>query len=167
MDYEELKAVKKKTPEKALEVLKWMCSKCEKTRQDCVRSLYRWSVDKQKHGEILDALEEEKFIDEVRYTRLFVSEKHNVYKWGRAKIVSTLRLKGIDKEVIENECDKMLAESPDRDILVEQLFKKASKMEPINEPYKARMKLFQWGYSRGFNVDDVNYCLDKYFNEKR
>lgn len=164
MGYEK-KEIKTKTPQKALDVLRWMCSRGEKTKQDCVRSLYRWGVQPEEHEAILETLVEEKFVDEKRYAKMYVSEKHNFYKWGRAKIVSSLRLKGIDKETINETCDQIISESPDREILYGQIVKKAKKFEPISsqDKYKIRVKLFQWAYSRGFSVDDINFCIAKYF----
>lgn len=158
--------IKAKTPEKALDVLRWMCSRSEKTKQDCVKSLFRWLVDPSEHEKIIATLVEEKFVDEKRYTQMYVSEKHNFYKWGRAKIVSMLRMKGVPLDIINDVCDEIISENPDREILMEQIVKKAKKLEPIVDVYKARVKLFQWSYSKGFSVDDINFCLDRYFSGK-
>lgn len=159
------KEIKARTPEKALDILRWMCSKGEKTRQDCVKSLFRWMVPQEEHQKIIDTLLEEKFVDETRYAKMYINEKHNFYKWGRTKIVYSLRLKGIDKEVIDEICNEIISVNPDREILQGQIEKKAKKFEPIpiSEKYKTKMKLMHWAYSRGFTIDDINYCLEKYF----
>ncbi|MEG2479095.1 MAG: RecX family transcriptional regulator, partial [Mucinivorans sp.] len=97
-----------KTPEQALETLRWLCAKMERCESDAVRSLYRWGVEKQHHREILDKLVAEKFIDQNRYARGYISEKLAAGNWGRSKIAYALNAKGIEKEIIESTLQELI-----------------------------------------------------------
>ena len=44
---------------------------------------------------VLDALEDEKYIDSARYARAFVHDKLAYDRWGRLKMQQALRLKRI------------------------------------------------------------------------
>ncbi len=150
-----------KTPEKALTTLKWMCSRQERTRKTCVESLKRWNVEEKFHEEILSELEREKFLDELRYTTMYINDKVNFYKWGKSKIITNLIMKGVDKETIEQGFENSdFDQGNSLDTLIELLQKKEPKVNAQND-YQKRQKLAQWAYTRGYSFEHINRALDK------
>ena len=149
-----------RTPEKALSILKWMCSRQERTRKTCVESMKRWNVDEKFHAEILKTLEEEKYINEMRYATMYINDKANFNKWGKSKIISNLIMKGVDKETIENAFEESdFNNSDSQDSLTELLAKKEPKVKAQNS-YQKRQKLAQWAYTKGYSFDQINKSLD-------
>ena len=149
-----------RTAEEALSTLKWMCSRQERTRKTCVESMKRWSVDEKFHEEILQALIDEKYLNELRYATMYVNEKVNFYKWGKTKIISNLIMKGVNKETIETAFeDSDYDKSESQEALVELLTKKEPKIKAQNS-YQKRQKLAQWAYTRGYSFDLINSALD-------
>lgn len=156
-----------KSPERALEILRWMSSKMERSVSQVRASLYRWQVDPSEHQKIIDTLIEEKFIDERRYTRAFISEKLRSANWGTAKITYALRVKNIAPDIIKETLDELLNPHEMAENLHEQLSKKY-KFEQRREPdkYKLKSKLYRWAASRGYDSTDIVNTLDKIFNDE-
>lgn len=155
-----------KTPEKALETLQWLCSKMERCRFDAERSLYRWGVDKSMYQSIIEKLEQDKFIDQERYTRAYASEKLNYAKWGPTKIRFGLRAKRIDKDLVT----KVLAEIIDQEDLNETLhlelvkrYKKENK--PGVNTYQLRTKLFRWAAAKGYDFNRISHEMNVIFKQ--
>ncbi|MEG1608014.1 MAG: regulatory protein RecX [Mucinivorans sp.] len=145
-----------KTPEQALETLRWLCAKMERCESDAVRSLYRWGVEKQHHREILDKLVAEKFIDQNRYARGYISEKLAAGNWGRSKIAYALNAKGIEKEIIESTLQELIKPGQMSSTLERSLRQKYKK-ECITgkTPWEIRTRLVRWASARGFEYDQI------------
>ena len=150
-----------KTPEKAISTLKWMCSRQERTRKTCFESLKRWNVDEKLHSGIIKELEDEKFLDELRYTTMYINDKVNFNKWGKSKIITNLKLKGIDNDTIEQGFSNSdFDPATSLESLIELLIKKEPKVNAQNN-YQKRQKLAQWAYTRGYSFDHINTALDQ------
>ncbi len=52
------------------------------------------------HDDIIEYLKETRFLDDLRYSKSFVSGKFNYKRWGRRKIYAALRAKRIDSGLI-------------------------------------------------------------------
>ena len=100
---------------------------------------------------IIDFLQDEGFINDERYCRLYVKSKLNVKKWGVNKIKLSLISKGIDKDIINNVLSE-IDEDSYKDELVNLL-----KNKKINEtdPYKRKAKLVRYAVSKGYSLSLV------------
>ena len=88
------------TKDNALSKAMVFCAYRERSSLELVERLKKWGVNNKDISEILQQLKAERFIDDIRYTKAFVSGKFRIKKWGRIKISSALRAKGIDNETI-------------------------------------------------------------------
>jgi regulatory protein len=79
-------------------------SKTESLRRRTVRTADFTDKDVE---EILSYLENEKFIDENRYARIFAVSKLRQKQWGKHKITAHLRSKGISAEDIKDALDSL------------------------------------------------------------
>ena len=106
---------------------------------------------------IIDFLQDEGFINDERYCRLYVKSKLNVKKWGVNKIKLSLISKGIDKDIIDNVLSE-IDEDSYKDELVNLL-----KNKKINEtdPYKRKVKLVRYAVSKGYFFNEVMECVEK------
>ena len=100
---------------------------------------------------IIDFLQDEGFINDERYCRLYVKSKLNVKKWGVNKIKLSLISKGIDKDIIDNVLSE-IDEDSYKDELVNLL-----KNKKINEtdPYKRKAKMVRYAVSKGYSLSLV------------
>lgn len=152
-----------KTPEQALEVARWLCSKMERTAQDIRRSLYRWGVrEATDQDKIVEVLVAEKFVDHERYASAYVRSKLSEGRWGACKIAQALKMKGIEAEVVK----QALAECVEPEEMLEKLEADLRKRFVVESPkarspYDLRQKLFRRAASRGYEVDDINEILNK------
>ena len=145
----EQKVKRTKSPEQALRSLMNMAARAERCSADALRLMKGWGVADTDAQKVLQRLVAERFIDDSRYAGAFVREKINLSGWGSYKIVSALRRKGIDRQIIET----ALAENGTVDMeerLVSLLEKKikSTKYKSISD---LRVKLFRFAASRGYD----------------
>lgn len=97
---------------------------------------------------VLDRLEDEGYIDEVRYARAFVHDKSLYDLWGRLKIRQALHLKRIPAAAID-EALAAIDETVYRDGLRDLLNRKSRTLRAGSD-YERRMKLARFAAGRGF-----------------
>lgn len=152
----------KKTPEKALEALRFSCGKMERAVSDVKGSLYRWGVDKGAWDVIVESLKADGFVDENRYAACYIRDKVSNSTWGERKIKMALSRKAIPKEIIERMWQEFGIKEPGSRLLG-QMSKKYDqlRLKPYKSEYELRQKLFAWGASRGYDFDQINEVLEK------
>lgn len=152
-----------KTPQEALEVARWLCSKMERTAQDVRRSLYRWGVRQaEEQDKILETLVAEKFIDHRRYASAYVRSKLSEGRWGASKIAQALKTKGVEVEIIKQEMADSVEPQEMLQNLESDLRKRlATDSLRARNPYDLRQKLFRRAVSRGYEIEDINEVLNK------
>ncbi len=140
----------------ALDKLRSICSRQEKSPSDIISHLKKWNVDPSEHQKILTALTRDKYIDERRYASAFARDKVRFDHWGMVKIRLILRQKGIDPKT----ADDVLAEI-DRDeyrsMIKQELSKKRKSLK--GTPYEIWAKLARYGSSKGFEMKDMEEFL--------
>jgi regulatory protein len=78
-----------------------ICSGREYCINDIRTLLGRWGAHDEKTKKwIIDKLSEDKFINEERYCRAFITDHFRHSHWGKVKITTALRSKNIPPEVI-------------------------------------------------------------------
>ena len=98
--------------------------------------------------DILKLLQDEGFIDDERYVRTFVKSKFHLKKWGVKKIAMSLKMKGIDSDLIREALGEV-DEDTYREALITLL-----KSKKINEsdPFKRKAKLAQYAMGKGYEA---------------
>ena len=89
--------MKQLTEKEALSKLMAVCARGEHCCQEMREKMMRWGIDSSAQQRIIDQLTDRQFIDEERFTRMFVSDKLRFNKWGRRKIELALYRKRIPK----------------------------------------------------------------------
>ncbi len=129
------------------------CSRAEKCESDVRTYLFKQHVDSDVVEKIIDSLKEDKFVDNDRYARAFVSDAFKFNKWGRLKIRQALLAKGISDKVMAeplSEIDESAYMS-----LIESLLKSKLKTARGDDEYKIKASVFRFAYSRGFEPELV------------
>lgn len=144
----------------ALVKLQEICSRQEKAPADATALLKKWGVDPEKHGEILDKLKAERFIDEGRYASAYVKDKIRFDHWGTVKIRFQLNHKGISKDIIEKAL-KEIDKQEYKQMISKELDKKRKTLKGTSRDIWAR--LARYGSSRGYEMDVMRDFLDADF----
>ena len=85
----------------ALQRITKYCAEAEHCTQDVVRKLHDWGMAEADITGLLEVLYREKFVDDARYAKSYVSEKWKLRQWGKIKIRHQLQEKGIDEAMID------------------------------------------------------------------
>ena len=137
--------------------LNWATARCaqrECCRYDLERKLRETPLSPADVEAVLDALEDEHFIDAGRYARAFAHDKLEYDGWGRLKISQALRQKKFSAREVETALAEVIEEVHYLEILQRVL---ASKIRTLSfdaddrrEALKATQKLVRFAASRGF-----------------
>ena len=129
------------------------CSRAEKCESDVRAYLYKQGVDSETISKIIESLVIDKFVDNERYARAFVSDAFKFNKWGKLKIRQALLAKGISDKIIA----EPLAEIDDAEYmsLLENILRTKLKSVHGDDDYKIKASVFRFAYSRGFEPELV------------
>lgn len=142
------------------------CAGAEKSTHDVITKLTEWGVGEDDIEIILKKLRSEKFVDDTRYAKTYVSEKWDLSRWGKIKILNSLRQKNIDESVIET----AMKEIDDKEYikgLNELLHKKYKDVKSGDAAVDAK-RVMMFALSRGFEEEfikewiahEMNYSED-------
>lgn len=149
-----MKMVKKAlTYEAGLARAAGVCARGEHSGFEMRRKLQQWGADAEVAGKIVDWLEKQGFIDEMRFARSFVHDKYRFDGWGRIKIRYALGQHGVDGQV----ADDALQEVDDAEYRSNLQVLLRAKFRASNEknPYKLKASLFRYAMSRGYELDYI------------
>jgi len=150
--------------EKALSIVKDICSRHEKCCYDIRKKLDLLDINPENREIIIDELIKEKYIDENRYSGFFVSDKFRLNKWGKIKISYALKEKGIKNIDIISGLEK-IEEYEYRDALNNLLASKLKSLKSENYVQK-KVKLIRFGQSRGFETDLIYSVVNQLLENK-
>lgn len=147
------KIKRNKTADEALASLMRLCARAERSSGDALRLMQNWGVNKNEQQEVLQRLIKERFIDDRRYAEAFVREKCNLSAWGRYKIQSALKRKGIASDIIA-EALAELNPTDNKKRLQDRLQTKIKHIK-YDTAYQLKTKLIRYALSLGFEMDEV------------
>lgn len=137
--------------------LNWATTRCaqrECCRYDLERKLRETPLSPADVEAVLDALEDEHFIDAGRYARAFAHDKLEYDGWGRLKISQALRQKKFSAREVETALAEVIEEAHYLEILQRVLTSKIRTLsfdaDDRREALKATQKLVRFAASRGF-----------------
>jgi len=130
----------------------------------------RFRLKNKKHSEAaikntVDFLIEKRFLDDAEFSRAWISSRLK-RPYGLRRIKQELKLKGVDKKVIEDQVKDLsrgYSEAEIVSLIVEKRFEKLKGLEPV----KARVRVYSYLIRRGFTpeivVDTINgLCKQTY-----
>ncbi|OFY57669.1 MAG: hypothetical protein A2V50_00840 [Bacteroidetes bacterium RBG_19FT_COMBO_42_10] len=125
-----------------------LCSKHEYCIDDIRTKLLSWGMGDNDSERIINTLVKEKFLDEKRYSEIFVREKFRFNKWGRIKIAAHLKSKKIHSEIIKNALD--LIDNEQYIEVLKDILSVHRKHIKAKNQYDLKGKLLRYGLSKGF-----------------
>jgi len=98
-------------------------------------------------------LKEKRFLDDAQFSRAWISSRLK-RPYGLRRIKQELRLKGVDREIIETQAGNLSRDYSEPDIVEEIVIRKADNLKGL-EPVKARQRLYSYLIRRGFTPEIV------------
>ncbi len=125
-----------------------LCSKHEYCNDDIRTKLLSWGISNNDSEKIISTLIKENFLNETRYSEIFVREKVRFNKWGRVKIAAHLKSKKIPSEIIKNALGSI-----DNELYIQTLKEILTghrKHIKAKNQFDLKGKLLRYGLSKGF-----------------
>ena len=150
------------TPDDTLNKIFKYCAYQERCKQEIRTKLRELEADRDEVPEILAYLEEEGFLDEDRFARVFAGGKFRIKKWGKTKIYLALRKRGIEEAAIQA---AFRAEIPADDYLHTLRLQLEKKAETLTgkSPTDQRDKLGRFLRQKGFEWELIVEELKEWF----
>ena len=139
------------TQREALEKIKRYCAYQERCQSEVRQKLYSFGLDSEHIENILCSLIEENFIDEERFTKVFVRGKFRHKKWGKIKIKQHLKQKDISEYCIKKGFEEINQEDYLK-TLDEILLKKSDALVNENK-FIRKQKTIKYAMSRGLEYE--------------
>lgn len=146
------------TEEQVLNKLTTLCARGEHCQQEMLDKMRKWEIEEDVQARVMEYLLKEKFIDEERYTRLFVEEKIKFNKWGRKKLEQALYMKRIPRSIYAPILDEV--DEDNYEEILRPLLETKRKTVTGKSEYEIRGKLIRFALSRGFDMDTILSVLD-------
>ena len=124
------------------------CAYQERSVFEMKNKLFEWKLRPDAIQKVINILEEENYLNEQRFARVFAGSKFRIKKWGRNKIIAELRARRVPdlmiqiglEEINEYEYIKVLRETIEK--------KKLSFDNP--DSTEVKQKIYNFALSRGF-----------------
>ena len=143
-----------------LERLMSFCAYTERCHHDVVQKLYKMNVSANEHDYYVAELIEQNFLNESRFTELYIRSKFNQKKWGKLKIIQHLQTKGISQRQIDLSMSKAIEEKAYKKTLSELIRQKLVLLPDKLSNSEKRKKLFQYLHQKGFESFEILPLLD-------
>ena len=141
---------------KAIQKSSNYCARAEKCTLEVEKKLHDWGFPEDMIPSVIEYLHENNFINEQRYAIAFANDKFRFNKWGKNKIKAALNQKQISSEYISI----AIEEIPEKEYQKIAIYVLKTKLSEIkqkeNDAYKIKAKLFNFGQSRGFEMEILN-----------
>ena len=105
---------------------------------------------------VMDKLKEYDYLNDENFAKAYILTYSK--KYGKLKLKSQLKMKGIKDSVIENLLEDVQSDS------IDLVAKKYMKNKELT--YENLQKLMRFLYSRGYEFDDINSCVNRLKGDK-
>jgi regulatory protein len=136
-----------------------VCSHSEQCSPDIRKKIIALGGNSILQEQILEKLEKEKFVDDRRYIKAYISDKFKINKWGRIKLRYYLKMKGLAEKLIDEGLSGIDSDKY-KDALLKTMNEKARLVK--NKPKFEKMgQIIRFAQSRGFEPE----LIHRYLNE--
>lgn len=139
------------------------CSYQDRCHYEVNQKLISWGLDQEDRDILVADLISNRFLDEERFAKSFVSGKFKIKKWGRIKIKMYLKQKFVTDYSIKQGFKEI---DPDDywDTLINLAHKKVKDLKSSDNVWQKRAKLTRFLNSRGFEGDLIRDAVEQVLN---
>lgn len=134
------------------------CAYQERCSRDVETKLHEWKIPPGKISKIIKELNDDGFLDDIRFARLFARGKFSINQWGRKKIGYELNKKGIPGNLIDTAL-KEIDEIKYHEVLLSLIGKKCKEIK-AGKNLTIREKLINFALGKGFEFDLILQTLN-------
>jgi regulatory protein len=134
-----------------------LCSRSEQCSADIRKKMVAYEIMDELVEEIISKLREEKFLDDERYVKAYVSDKFRLNKWGKIKMRHYLKAKGLSDELIQTGLNE-IKEEQYKKALISTLKEKAKKVKS-DDKFDKMGQIIRFAQSRGFEPEIIHRHL--------
>jgi len=149
--------------EKILKKLQQLCSRKEYCKKDIYDKLSKTSLTTDEKEHIIQLLINEGFINEKRYVEAFIHDKIFLQKWGKLKVLYSLKQKNINETLINKAIDNIPHDN------YENLFLNLAKLKLKSfgklDTYQQKVKLHQYLAQKGVEYELIDKIVAKLIND--
>lgn len=135
-----------------------LCSRSEQCSADIRKKIIVFELATEVVEEIIEKLKTERFLNDERYVKAYVSDKFKFNKWGKVKICHSLRLKGLPEDTILVGLDEIDDEKYKK-VLMKTMKDKAKTVKKKNK-FEKIGQVIRFAQTRGFEPE----LIHKYIN---
>lgn len=136
-----------------------LCAKSEQAPADIrKKALTAWGLSPDEADALVDALIEERYLDEARYAAAFVRDKFRFDHWGKMKIRQGLLAKQISERIA---LEALSDEINEADYLAACESALAAKVKTLPSPISTAdvARLFRFAATKGYESDTIRRAL--------
>jgi len=134
-----------------------LCSRSEQCSADIRKKIIAYEIKDELVDEIIAKLNAEKFLDDERYVKAYVSDKFRLNKWGKLKMRYYLKTKGLSNDVIEKGFLEIKEEQYIK-VLISTLKEKAKTIKS-GDKFDKMGQIIRFAQSRGFEAEMIHRYL--------
>jgi regulatory protein len=140
-----------------LEKARRYCSSRETCRSDLLKKILNWGLTGDPAQKVLNQIELEGFLNEIRYAKAAANDQYRFNKWGRIKIRYFLQQHGIPAEIIREALENIDEEEYLR--MVRSQLAEKEKHVKFTNAWDRKSKLLRFAASRGYETGIVSGIL--------
>lgn len=151
------KPTRELTEQEAWQKLSALCARAEHSSGEMREKMRHWQLAGEVQERLLQRLIDERFIDDSRFSEMFVRDKVRFDRWGERKIGQALRNKGVAESIV----GQALGAVPPADYedALRPLLAAKRKATKASSDYELRAKLTRFALGRGFTYEVIEKCL--------
>lgn len=152
---------KLKTYDEIMHYSLWLISRKRYTQKELERKFqekkYGTKSDQKK---VIERLKQLKYIDDKEFAKDYIRTRLLINPKGKNLLKLELKLKGIDKEFIDNAIEN--ADINEVEVAINVLERKKKSLERIDDRQKKKEKIMRILSSRGFMLDTIYKILERW-----
>lgn len=136
-----------------------LCSRSEQCTADIRKKMMVYELVDEIVEEVITKLQKDKFIDDERFVKAYVSDKFRLNKWGKIKMRHYLKQKGLSDDLINEGLDSIDDEKYIAVLL--KTMKDKAKTIKKKEKFEKMGQIIRFAKNRGFEPE----LIHRYLNE--
>jgi len=143
-----------------LSQLRQWCNKAERCRADFRLRAQKLGVDTIEAEIILDRLEKEGWLNELRFAKAYVHDKSVIAKWPEKRIRLSLKIKGIEAEILQQAMEEEYSLDESKEI--QRYIARKLENQKQTDRRKTYAALYRYLMGKGFHSEKIAAAIRAY-----
>jgi regulatory protein len=134
-----------------------LCSRSEQCSSEIHKKILDMGLTRDEADAIIENLKKDRFLDDERFVRSYVSDKFRLNRWGKVKIRHYLKMKNISDDLIKKGLEE-INENKYRELLLKTMKEKAKAVKK-KEKFEKMGQIIRYAMNRGFEPEMIHRYL--------